>query len=94
MLRHDSGAPSQNDPGQQRAEKSIPNADPSGGNAEFPAELPGITNKDYSGEVRCTVGKCGEPGADAAAAEYKAIYIGGVFSAIKADTDHNDKKGQ
>ena len=92
MLRHNPGTPSQNDPCQHGTDQGVANADPCGGNPIFPTELPGITYEDDGGEIGGPVGEGGEPGAYGAPAEYETIYIRRMFTAVKADSDHNGKK--
>ena len=51
MLGHQACSASENDPGKQRTEDGIADADPCGGKTEFPAELSCITDKNNCGKV-------------------------------------------
>ena len=92
MLRHHAGAAAQHRPRQQRTQNGVANARPRGGDAVFPAELSGITHKHHGGEIAGAIGESGQPRADAASAEYKAVYVRRVAAAIQADTNHTAKE--
>ena len=86
-------AAAQNRPSQQTADKGIAQSDPGGGQAEIPAKLTGITHKNHRREVGRAKGKGGEPGANGASAQHKAIHVGGVLAAGKTHANHKAKKG-
>ena len=92
MLGHDAGPPAQNDPGKQGTNQGISQTDPGGGNAVFPAELSGIADKNNGGKVRSTIGKSSKPGADTSSTQYESVDIGCIFTAVKADGNHNCEK--
>ena len=92
MLGHDAGAAAQHSPGQQRTQQGVADAGPGGGDAVFPAELAGIAHEHHRGEIRGAVSEGGQPGADAPAAQDKAVDVGGVPAAVQAHGHHNAEK--
>ena len=92
MLRHNAGASAQDVPCEQGADECVAQTDPCRSHTEFPAELTGITDKDNCREVRGTEGECGQPRADGAVAQYKAVYICALLSAVHADADHHGEE--
>ena len=48
MLRHDPGAPAEDDPGKKRSDQRVADTDPGGSDAVFPAELSCVPYKDNS----------------------------------------------
>ena len=92
MLRHDTGAAAQNDPGQKRAEDGVADARPGGSDAVFPAELTCVADENDGGEIRGSVCERGQPGTDASAAENEAVDVGRVLAAIQTDADHDAEK--
>ena len=70
--------PPQDDPRPAGCRSGIANANPGGGQAVFPSELTGITDKYHSGKVGGAVGKGGEPGPHAPSSQNKVIDIGGM----------------
>ena len=89
VLGHNTGAAPQNDPRHQRADDRVADADPGGGNAEFPAELAGIADEDDGGKIRGAVGKRRQPRAHRAPAQHKAVYVCCVLAAVNADPYHH-----
>ena len=77
---------------QQAADQGIANANPGGGQAVFPSELTGITDKYHSGKVGGAVGKGGEPGPHTPSSQNKVIDIGGMATGIESHSQHDGKK--
>jgi len=87
VLGHDAGAPAQEGPCHQRAQKRVANAGPGGGNAVFPAELAGIANENHRREIAGAIGESCEPGTHAASAQDEAVHVGGMFAAVQTNTN-------
>lgn len=94
VLGHDAGAAAQHGPGQQGAQQGVADARPGGGDAIFPAELSGVAHKDHSGKIGRAIGEGGEPRAHRAPAQHKAVYVGGMLAAVKADAHHHGEEHQ
>ena len=92
MFAHDPGPPPKDDPGQQAADQGIANANPGGGQAVFPSELTGITDKYHSGKVGGAIAKGGEPGPHTPSSQNKVIDIGGMATGIESHSQHDGKK--
>lgn len=92
MTGHDPGPSSQQHPGQQGADKSVPQPDPGGRDAELPAELTGITDEDHRREIGGSIGKRRQPGAHVPPAQHKSVDVRGVFPAVNAYRDHHAKE--
>ena len=92
MLGHEAGATPQDAPCQQRADQSVADADPGGGQTIFPAELTGVSDKDDRREIRCTESECRKPGADIAASQDESLDVRCGPAAIEADADHHGKE--
>ena len=89
VLGHNAGASAQNHPCQQRADQGVADADPGGRDAELPAELSRVADKDNRGKVGGAVGERRQPRTDASAAQHKAVDVGGVLAAVNAHADHD-----
>ncbi len=89
MLRHNTGASSENHPRQQGTDERIADADPGRGETVFPAELTCIADKNNGGEIGCAVGKGSQPRTDRASAQHKAVDICRMPAAVQADADQH-----
>ena len=88
MLGHNARAAAKDRPCEERADKGVADTDPGGRDTVLPAELSRVADEDYRGEIRCAVGECRQPRADASSAEHKAVYVSCVLAAVDADSDH------
>ena len=94
VLRHHAGAPAKDGPGHVGADERVSEADPGGGDAVFPAELPGIAHENDRGKVGGAVGKGRKPRPHRPRAQHKAVHVAGVPAAVEADGDHQREEYQ
>ncbi len=89
---HEPRPPGKRHPCEKRADEGVSEADPHGGNAEPPAELPRIAHKDDCREVRRAVREGGEPGAYGASAEDEAVHRTAAVAADEAHCDGDEEE--
>ena len=92
MLRHQFGATSQDNPGQQRTYHGITNTNPSGRKAVFPAKLSCIAHKDDRREITGAKGESREPGTYGASAEHESINTAGLLAGVETHTYHHSQE--
>ena len=92
MLGHDAGTSAQYVPSKQRADEGVAQADPGRSHTELPAELTRVTDEDNCREVRGTERERGQPRTDRTVAQYKAVDVCALLSAVHAYADHNGEE--
>ena len=92
MLRHQFGATSQDNPGQQRTNHGITNTNPCGRKAVFPTKLSCIAHEDYGREITGAKGESREPGTYGTSAEHESINTAGLFAGVKTYTNHDGQE--
>ena len=91
-MRHNPGTPSKNNPGQHRTKHRIANTNPGRSNPVLPSKLPCITDENYCGKIRSTIGKRRKSRPYIPPAQNKSINIGGMSAAVKPNTYHHSEK--
>ena len=84
-MRHLARARAEHPPGQQAAEDGVADADPRGGDAVLPAELPRVAHEDDGGEVARAERERAQPRTYVAAAQNEPVNASGVSSAVNTD---------
>ena len=92
MLRHQFGAASQDNPGQQRTNHGITNTNPCGRKTVFPPKLSCIANKDDRREITGAIGESREPGTYGASAKHESINTTGLLAGVKTHSNHHSQE--
>ena len=70
----------------------VADADPGAGNAVFPPELTGVSDKYNRGKIGSAVCKCRKPWTGRTAAQNESVHTGGMPARIDPDARHYRKK--